>query len=73
MATWEKAGYGGTTQKKGGAKLDGVSTKGNRGWVGPKPPNSSMSRAKGIVTPTTEGNKGKTTGTGSGTSKAPRD
>ena len=75
MATWEKAGYGGTTQKKGGAKLDGVTTKGDRGMykisgLG----NSSVSRAKGIVTPTTDGNKGvdKKTGGGGG-AKAPKD
>lgn len=72
---WSKAGYGGTTSKKGGANLDSVTTKGNRGLIKISGAgNSSMSRAKGIVTPTTDGNKGVDKRTGSsGGKKAPLD
>ncbi len=69
---WSKAGYGGTTSKSGGGKLEAV-TKGGA------PPNlpgkSSLSRVKsGIVSPMKEGNKGipPMNGKGGG-KKAPRD
>lgn len=72
MANWDKAGYGGTIKKSGGGKIQPVTTSGDRGWAGPKPGNSSVSRSKGIDTPTTEGNKGINKGSAP-TSKAPKD
>ena len=73
MASWSKAAYGGTTSKSGGGKFDVPAKKGNRGLQGTGGiGNSSFSRSKGIVTPTTAGNKGVDKRTG-GTAKAPKD
>ena len=72
MGAWEKAGYGGTTKKSGGGKLESPANEGNKGWSGPKPGNSSISR-KLIDTPMTQGNKGIIKGGGSSNAKAPRD
>ena len=58
-ASWGKASYGGTTGKSGGGKLNSPNQKGDRGLHGVGGiANSTFERKKGIVTPTTEGNKG---------------
>ncbi len=73
MASWDKAGYGKTTSKGGGGKLNSPNQKGDRGLYGVSGiANSTFERKKGIVTPTTEGNKGVVKG-GAKSAPAPKD
>lgn len=70
---WNKAGFGGTTGKSGGGKLDAVTNKGDKAIPSGLPGKSSLAKSN-FATPTTTGDKGippKSPGKGSG--KAPRD
>lgn len=70
MATWRKAGYGGTESKSGGGKFEAAGSKGNRGIpAGTSAPKAST--ARGLDVPGKKGDKGVTVPSGFKSAKAP--